>query len=341
MYTHIRGNIMTIDVSKIRNIDKEEIKKCLQMQGDEQKELFAAARKVRENSKFKSNVELRSVIEISNICAQKCKYCSMGKNGKKLFTLSKEEILNKINILASLGRRTFLLQSGEISKQSFVDDIAFVCKKATELYPDIKLILCMGNLSKAQYQQLKEAGATRYILKFEASRTDLHHYCRPSDTIENRLKCIKDLISLGYQVGSGNIVGLPNQTVDDLISDLELISKLDLSMASATKFIPNNYSEFKDEPAGDINLTLNFLAILRILKPDCLIPSTSSLEQCSTNGQTMGLLAGCNTVTIHDGTPKEFEKNYSIYSDDRFMPEEQYCRDIITNVGMNAVPYLI
>ena len=112
-------------------------------------------------------------------------------------------------------------------------------------------------------------------------------------------------------------------------------------MASATKFIPNNFSEFKDAPAGNINLTLNFLAILRIIKPDCLIPSTSSLEQGSTNGQTIGLLAGCNTVTIHDGTPKEFEKNYSIYSDDRFMPGEKYCRDIISNVGMNAVPYLI
>ena len=332
---------MTIDINAIKNIDANEIKKCLQMKGERQKDLFSLAREVRKNSTFGNNVELRSVIEISNICAQKCKYCSMGKNGKELFTLSKDEILNKIKMLASLGRRTFLLQSGEISKRSFVDEIAAVCNKATELYPDIKLILCMGNLSKDQYKQLKDAGATRYILKFEASRPDLHHYCRPSDTIENRLKCINDLIELGFQVGSGNIVGLPNQMLDDLVSDLELIKNLNLSMVSATKFIPNNFSEFKDFPAGDIDLTLNFLALLRILKPNCLIPSTSSLEQGSTNGQTMGLLAGCNTVTIHDGTPKEFEKNYSIYSDDRFMPAEEYCRNIITNVDMKAVPYLI
>ena len=332
---------MTIDINAIKNIDKNEIKRCLQFKNEQQKELFAIARQIREKSKFQNNVELRSVIEISNICAQKCKYCSMGKNGKELFTLSKEEILNKIKMLAKLGRRTFLLQSGEISKQSFIDDIAYVCKQATTLYPDIKLILCMGNLSKEQYKQLKEAGATRYILKFEASRADLHHDCRPSDTIENRLNCINDLIELGFQVGSGNIVGLPNQTLDDLVKDLELINKLKLSMASATKFIPNNFSEYKDSPAGDIDLTLNFLALLRIIKPDCLIPSTSSLEQGSINGQTMGLLAGCNTVTIHDGTPKEFEKNYSIYSDDRFMPGEKYCRDIISNVDMNAVPYLI
>lgn len=332
---------MTIDINKIRNLDKNEIKRCLKLQTEEQEELFSVAREIRNQSKFANNVELRSVIEISNICVQKCKYCSMGKNGKKLFTLPKEEILSKIKMLASVGRRTFLLQSGERSNQNFIDDIAFVCKKAMEFCPDIKLILCMGNLSKEQYKQLKEAGATRYILKFETSNANLHHYCRPSDTIENRLKCINDLISLGYQTGSGNIVGLPNQTLDDLVSDLELINKLKLSMVSATKFIPNNFSEFKDTPAGNINLTLNFLALLRIIKPDCLIPSTSSLEQGSTNGQVMGLLSGCNTVTIHDGTPKEFEKNYSIYSDNRFMPEEQYCRDIIANVGMNAVPSLI
>ena len=332
---------MTIDITAIKNLDKEEIKRCLQFNKDEQKELFAIARDIRKKSKFKNNVELRSVIEISNICSQKCKYCSMGRNGKELFTLPKEEILNRIKMLASTGRRTFLLQSGEISKQSFIDDIAFVCKEATTLYPDIKIILCMGNLSKEQYKQLKESGATRYILKFEASRADLHHDCRPSDTIENRLKCINDLIDLGFQVGSGNIVGLPNQTLDDLVGDLILIDSLNLSMASATKFIPNNFSEYKNEPAGDIDLTLNFLALLRIIKPDCLIPSTSSLEQGSVNGQTMGLLAGCNTVTIHDGTPKEFEKNYSIYSDDRFMPAEKYCRDIIKNVEMEAVPYLI
>lgn len=332
---------MTINVTAIKNLDREEIKKCLQLKGEQQKELFATARSIRKNSKFKNNVELRSVIEISNVCAQKCKYCSMGKNGKELFTLSKEEILNKIELLAKAGRRTFLLQSGEINKQSFIDDIAFVCRKATTLFPDIKIILCMGNLSTKQYKQLKESGATRYILKFEASRADLHHNCRPSDTIENRLKCINDLIDIGFQVGSGNIVGLPNQTLDDLIDDLILVDKLNLSMASATKFIPNNFSEYKDEPAGDIDLTLNFLALLRIIKPDCLIPSTSSLEQGSANGQTMGLLAGCNTVTIHDGTPKEFEKNYSIYSDDRFMPAEKYCRDIIKNVEMESVPYLI
>lgn len=330
-----------IDIEKIKKLDKEKIREYLTLKGSKQNELFDQARTIRMNSEYKNNVELRSVIEISNICEQKCKYCSMGKNGKSLFILSYEEIIKKIKSLANKGRRTFLLQSGELNRQDFVDNISQVCEKAVTLYPDIKIILCMGNLSKNQYKQLKDSGASRYILKFETSNPSLHKFCRPSDTLEHRLECINNLINIGFQVGSGNIVGLPGQTIDDLLADLVLINKLNLSMVSATKFIPNNFSEFKNYPAGDINITLNFLAILRILKPNCLIPSTSSLEQGSVNGQTMGLLAGCNTVTVHDGTPKKFEKNYSIYSDDRFTPEEQYCRDIIKNVNMQAIPYLI
>ncbi len=330
-----------IDIHAIRRLDKKKLRDYILLNGIEQNELFEKARNIRKKSQFGDNVELRSVIEISNICAQQCKYCSMGKNGKDLFVLSEEEILNRICSLAEKGRRTFLLQSGEISKQSFIDSISRVCERTVSLYPDIKLILCLGNLSNKQYKQLLNSGATRYILKFETSNSQLHKFCRPTDTFENRLECINNLINLGFKVGSGNIIGLPNQTIDDLLEDLELINNLNLSMVSATKFIPNNFSEFKDYNAGDINTTINFLAILRILKPNCLIPATSSLEQGSLNGQIRGLMAGCNTITIHDGTPKEFEKNYSIYSDDRFTPGESYCRRIVQDANMESVPFLI
>ena len=244
-------------------------------------------------------------------------------------------------MLADLGRRTFLLQSGENKNKKFIDDISFCCSESLKLYPDIKFILCLGNLSKEQYKQLKESGASRYILKFETSNKEHHNFVRPTDTLENRLECINNLIDLGFKTGSGNIVGLPNQTLDNLIDDLMLIKNLDLSMVSATKFIPNEFSEFKDYPMGDVNLTLNFLAILRILKPDCLIPSTTSLSTGNKNGQLNGLFAGCNTITIHDGTPKEFEKNFSIYSENRFSPAEEYCIDIIKKANMVPQKYLI
>jgi len=325
----------------IRSLNREKIKEILLYKNREQDGLFSAAREVRQNGKFGNNTELRSVIEISNICAQKCRYCGMGKNGKKIYTLSNDVIIERVTNLAKMGRRTFLLQSGENPSQKFVEDIAYCCKEVLKAFPDIKIILCMGNLEREQYKLLKESGATRYILKFETSDSEHHKKVRPTDSIEHRLECIQNLIDLGFQTGSGNIVGLPYQTPDNLVDDLELVSKLNLSMVSATKFIPNEFSDFKDFPAGDIDITLNFLAILRILKPDCLIPSTTSLSTGHTDGQKRGLEAGCNTVTIHDGTPKELEQSYSIYSEKRFSPGEEFCRKIVLDSGMIPQPFLI
>lgn len=328
-------------IEHIRNLDRDKLKEILQYEGMQQEHLFEIARKVRDSAKFSNKVEMRSVIEVSNICKQACRYCSIWKNKDNLYTLSKQEIFDKITLLADLGRRTFLIQSGEYIKQSFIDDITECCKESLALYPDIKFILCLGNLSKKQYKQLKDAGVQRYLLKFETSNPEHHKFCRPKDTLENRTKCIQELFDLGFQVGTGNIVGLPKQTLDDLVSDLIFTTKFDLSMVSATKFIPNEQSEFKNEKMGDINLTLNFIALLRILHPNCLIPSTSSLATKGINGQLQGLLAGCNTVTIHDGTPKEMEDKYQIYSEKRFTPSEQYCVDIIESAGMVAEKYLI
>lgn len=328
-------------INSIRNLDREKIKSILFFRNEEQEELFAVARDVRHNSIFEDFVELRSVIEISNICSQKCKYCSIGKDKNNYFTLSNQIILEKMKFLADLGRKTFLLQSGENKNQKFVDKISECCSKILEQYPDLKIILCLGNLSKEQYKQLKESGTSRYILKFETSNEIHHKYIRPSDTIQNRLECINNLIEIGFKVGSGNIVGLPNQTLDDLIDDLVLIDKLNLSMVSSTIFIPNEFSEFKNYPMGDLDLTLNYLAILRILKPNCLIPSTTSLSKQDTNGQLKGLLAGCNTVTVHDGTPKEYEKDFLIYSKNRVSPREDFCFEIIKQANMSFKAYLI
>lgn len=328
-------------IENIKQLNKDVIKEILQYKGDNQQELFETARNVRNNGKYGNNVELRSVIELSNICSQKCKYCSIANGKDTIFTMDKESILKNIITLANIGRRTFLLQSGENHTQKFIEDIAYCCQEVIKIFPDIRLILCLGNLSYEQYKLLKESGVSRYILKFEISDSEFHRFCRPADTIENRLEHIQMLFDLGYQVGSGNIVGLPEQTFDHLYKDLQLINKLDLSMVSATRFVSNPLSAFKDYPCGDIDLTLNFLSVLRILKPDALIPSTTSLAVSKDKGQANGLLAGCNTITIHDGTPEEFEQNYSIYSQNRFVPREQYCRDIIEHCNMIPVKYLL
>lgn len=328
-------------INDILSLNPIKLKECLLLEGEKQEELFELARYVRDLGPLGKKVELRSVIEVSNKCRQACRYCGIGKNSNNLYTLTKNEILERIKLLADMGRRTFLIQSGEYVEQNFIDDICYCCSEALQLYPDIRIILCLGNLSKEQYKQLKSSGASRYILKFETGRADHHKFCRPKDTLQKRLECVQTLVDVGFKVGTGNIIGLPGQTIDDLVNDLILTTKFKLSMVSSTKFIPNESSEFKNEKSGDINLTLNFIALLRILHPDCLIPTTSSLQKENQNGQLLGLMAGCNTVTVHDGTPAKFRKSYPIYSDNRFTPAEQYCREIISAAGMTAENYLI
>lgn len=332
---------MNNPIEAIKSLNRNKIKEILLYKDSLQNELFKTARSVRSSGVFGNKAELRSVIELSNICNQGCSYCSMGKNKEKLYALSKDTIINRVKELISSGRKTFLFQSGENKNRKFIDDIAECCKKTIEFCPDARIILCMGNLEKEQYIQLKEAGASRYILKFETSNPELHKYYRPNDTLENRLNCINNLIDIGFKVGSGNIIGLPKQTLDDIVDDLILIDKLKLFMVSATKFIPNKFSKFENCKEGDINITLNFLAVLRILKPDCLIPATSSLSIGNTRGQLNGLNAGCNTLTIHDGTPEKYKKDYQIYSDNRFSPAEKYCKDIAIKAGLTPSEYLL
>jgi len=149
-----------------------------------------------------------------------------------------------------------------------------------------------------------------------------------------RTKAIKALSELGFKVGSGNIIGLPNQTIDDIVNDLLFIGNFNLTMVSTSIFIPGENSNYWDKPKGNLNITLNYMALIRILYPQMLIPSTSSLEKAQANGQYLGLMAGANAVTIHDGTPEELKKHYPIYSIKRFTPDEKRIRRIVLKSGL-------
>ena len=319
-------------------MDRKTITEVLLWRGENQKRLFHEARKVRRKH-FDNAIELRSVIEVSNICQQQCLYCTMGKQAEvKPFTLPEETILHKIDFLYEFcGRRTFLLQSGENPDQEFIDCISNVCFAVRERYSDVEIALCLGNLSDEQYEQLYFAGARRYILKFETSNPGLYFwYKNKKDTLENRLSRLQVLQNIGFQIGTGNIVGLPEQTLEDIVNDILLTQQFRLSMVSATVFIPNERSAFAGYQQGDLELTLNVIAILRLLNPRCLMPATSSLERASKDGQLRGLRAGCNTLTIHDGTPDEQRDNFPIYSDSRFRPQMDFCTNLAKRADMTC-----
>ncbi len=227
-----------------------------------------------------------------------------------------------------------MFQSGENASQKYIDFVSKCVSNIKQKFNDLTVILCLGNLSYKQYKQLREAGAQRYILKFETSNPLLYKQIKPDSCLEERIECIKILDELGFGVGTGNIIGLPNQTMEDIVNDLLFMRNFKLTMASTSVFIPGEESNYRDEPAGDLNMALNYTALMRILYPHLLIPSTSSLEKAKPAGQYLGLMAGANAITIHDGTPVEFKRHFPIYSVNRFIPNERYIKGILAKAGL-------
>lgn len=317
------------------NFDNDVLAAALQLKGTQMESLGELARDVRKTYYPDNRVEVRSVIEISNICVQNCKYCNMGKmKDIQQYEIDKETIVSIVNYIYSLGRRSVLLQSGENNSERYIDKIAETVCEIKGKYRDIVIILCIGSLSKKQFKQLWDAGVDRYILKFETSNEKLFSYIKPGDTLAKRLECIKDLIDLGFNVGSGNIIGLPGQIIDDIVNDLKMVHELSLKMNSTTVFIPAENSSFAAEKPGDVNITLNAMALMRIMNPSRLMPTTSSLEKLRKDGQLMGLNFGANTVTIHDGTPESVKKLFPIYSTERIALEGMYFKDIVEKANM-------
>jgi biotin synthase len=319
------------------NFEKCLLRKAILSKGNLQKELFELSRQKRTKFFPHRKTEIRSVIEISNICCEKCNFCNINSCSKikKRYTLSYHEIIRIVEYIHAKGRKVILLQSGERQSQKYID---FVCKciySLKERFYDLIIILCMGDLSYKQYSQLRENGADRYILKFETSNPALYRKIKPGGSLENRIKCIDALGKLNFDTGSGNIIGLPGQTLDDIINDLIFIGQLKLTMASTSVFIAGEGSKYSRKPNGDLNLTLNYMALMRIMYPQFLIPSTSSLEKAGKNGQFLGLMAGANTVTIHDGTPAELKAHFPIYSLHRFTPSEEYISNIVTMANLS------
>lgn len=317
---------------------EESVKAALKARGEAQEQLFEIARAARLQGFPDRRAEIRSVVEISNICKQRCNYCNIGCEDTKKYVIPSNDLLDIASFLYhEKGRRVLLLQSGENKDERFVSNVIHACGLIKDKMPDIQLIGCIGNLSYEQYREMRQAGVDRYLLKIEASRPALYESVKPNDKWSERRQCLDDLAELGFMVGSGVIVGLPGQTEDDLVADLRFLSNRNLDMVSASVFIPGRHTVYEDMPCGDVETTLNFMALLRIKNPTALMPTTSSLEKLKPNGQYHGVMAGANTVTIHDGTPQAFQHLFPIYDEKRYRPNDDYLRAIVERAGLRLM----
>lgn len=275
--------------------------------------LAQRARAVRD-AHYGRRVFIRGLIEYSNYCRNDCLYCGIRRSNRNAerYRLSREQILDCCRAGYALGFRTFVLQGGE--DPYFTDERAVPIVSAIRgEFPDCAITLSMGERGRESFQRLFDAGANRYLLRHETA--DCAHYARlhpPELTLANRVQCLRDLKDIGYQTGTGMMVGSPFQTTDCLVRDLRFIQQLQPQMVGIGPFIPHHDTPFAQCPAGTARQTLTLLSMLRLLLPCALLPATTALGTIDGDGREKGMNAGCNVV-MPNLSPRDCRRKYLLY----------------------------
>mgnify|MGYP000036205247 FL=1 len=277
------------------------------------KELFTKADAIRKQY-VGDEVHLRGLIEFSNICKRTCFYCGLRNENHNLtrYRLSEDEIIEFAKHGAELGLKTVVLQSGEDSYFS-IDKLCKIVKAIKKF--DVAITLSVGEKTYKEYKALKDAGADRYLLRIETTDENLYKKLHPNMSFKNRIECLYNIKELGYETGTGCLVGLPNQTIESLANDILFFKELDADMVGIGPFIPH-----PDTPLGECNLDLNknfdlslkVMALTRILLKDINIPATTAMETINPNGRIIALKSGANVV-MPNITQGEYRKQYIIY----------------------------
>lgn len=275
--------------------------------------LFRRAREVRIRH-YGHSVYIRGLIEFTNYCRNDCLYCGIRRSNQNAvrYRLTKEQILSCCESGYHLGFRTFVLQGGEDGW--FTEDrMAEIISEIHSSWPDCAVTLSVGELPRKSFQRFFDAGADRYLLRHETF--DAAHYRMlhpPSLSAARRRQCLWDLKEIGYQVGTGFMVGSPFQTAENLADDMLFLKRLDPQMAGIGPFIPHHDTPFADKPAGTLELTLFLLGLIRLMIPKILLPATTALGTIAEDGREKGILAGANVV-MPNLSPPHVRENYLLY----------------------------
>ncbi len=264
---------------------------------------------------------LRGIVEFSNRCGNACAYCGLNRNNTKLqrYHLTTDELLDSVKLIAEQGIKTIVLQSGENTDL----DINWLAEAILEIKRryDMAITLCVGERSIDDYRLWKQAGADRYLLKIETTSAELYGSLHPEMSFQNRLRCLEDLRMLGYQVGSGNIIGLPGQTTAHIAEDILFFAKGSFDMLGIGPLIPHPATPLSDSPIGNIELVLKTVAVTRIVTKDAHLPATTAVGSVNGNDyRQLALMAGAN-VMMPNFTPMPYRLLYEIYPGKRCVTE--------------------
>lgn len=290
-------------------LSKAEIIKHLEDE-EHQQELFQKADAIRYQY-VGDEVHLRGLIEFSNICRNQCLYCGIRCGNTKLlrYRMLEDELIETARKAAVLGFKTVVMQSGEDTyyTQARLCRVIEAIKKF-----DVAVTLSIGERDYADYKAFKEAGADRYLMRIETTDKKLYHKLNPNMSWQHRYECLLALKELHYELGSGIMVGLPEQSIESIADDLLFLKKLPVDMAGIGPFIPHPDTPLAHQQGGKLNLSLRTMALMRLLLPDINIPATTAMESLHPQGRIKALKAGANVV-MPNVTEGEYRRLYELY----------------------------
>lgn len=292
-------------------------------------QLFAAADRVRQQY-VGDQVHLRGLIEFSNICHCNCYYCGLRKDNGKVqrYWLTPTEIIELAHKAHGYGYKTVVLQSGQNNIYSLVD-MQYMISQIKKL--SLAITLSVGEKTTAEYEAYRQAGADRYLLRIETTDQGIYEKLHPGMSFANRVRCLGDLKALGYEVGTGCLVGLPEQTLESLADDILFFKTLDVDMVGLGPFIPNEDTPLAQEKGGTFFTSLKVMAITRLLLPEVNIPATTAMEALNKEGRMIALQSGANVV-MPNVTEGEYRAMYKLYPGKICVGDTPaHCRGCITN----------
>lgn len=302
---------------------KDEIALLLQCKGNERAYLLEKSKEIKEKH-IGNKVFFRGLIEFSNICAKNCYYCGIRRENKKLerYTITDNEVLEAARFAFEKNYGSIVLQAGEISSPQHIHHITTLIKEIKKLSDGkLGITLSLGEQTEETFKEWFDAGAHRYLLRIEASNKELYLRIHPNDALhdyEVRKKALYVLKKIGYQVGTGVMIGLPFQTYHDLADDLLFMQELDIDMCGMGPYIEHAETplfQYKDilmplEERYDI--TLKMIAILRIMMKDINIASTTALQAIDPIGREKAITIGANII-MPNITPQKYRDKYFLY----------------------------
>lgn len=291
-------------------------------------ELFQAADRIRQQY-MGNSVHLRGLIEFSNICRQNCLYCGLRRDNCAIerYRLEPQVIIDFASKAKSYGYKTVVLQSGEDSYYT-VDRLIQIIQAIKKL--DLAITLSIGERSREEYLAYKQAGADRFLMRIETTDKALYEQLDPGMSWDNRVRCLLDLKSLGYETGSGSLVGLPGQTVESLAEDILFFKELDADMIGIGPFIPNGDTPLRDAAGGAFMLSIKVMALTRLLLRNINIPATTAMETLHPQGRLLALQSGANVV-MPNVTEGDYRRLYALYPGKICIDDTPaHCRGCIT-----------